>query len=78
MAWRRPSREIWSEFDQMVGDMQRQFSEVMERLSGAAQQVPMLGGTGTVVDVVEHEDDVVVVADLPPGVDREGDIRPAP
>ncbi|NMA10351.1 MAG: Hsp20/alpha crystallin family protein [Methanomicrobiales archaeon] len=71
MAWRRPSREIWGEFDQMIGDMQRQFSEVMERLSGPAQQVPMLGGTGAVVDVVEHEDDVVVVADLP-GVDREG------
>ncbi|WP_067072185.1 Hsp20/alpha crystallin family protein [Methanoculleus horonobensis] len=71
MAWRRPSREIWSEFDQMIGDMQKQFSEVMERLSGAAQQVPTLGGAGTVVDVVEHEDDVVVVADLP-GVEREG------
>ncbi|MDK2915851.1 MAG: hypothetical protein PWR25_408 [Euryarchaeota archaeon] len=70
MAWRRPSREIWSEFDQMIGDMQRQFSEVMERLSGAAQQVPMLGGAGTMVDVIEHEDDVMVVADLP-GVDRE-------
>ena len=69
MAWRRPSREIWGEFDQMIGDMQKQFSEVMERLSGAAQQVP--GGAGTVVDVLEHEADVVVVADLP-GVAREG------
>ncbi|MDN7013353.1 Hsp20/alpha crystallin family protein [Methanoculleus sp. FWC-SCC3] len=71
MAWRRPSREIWGEFDQMIGDMQKQFSEVMERLSGAAQQVPTLGGTGTVVDVLEHDTDVMVVADLP-GVDREG------
>ena len=66
MAWRRPSGEIRSEFDRVIGDMQKQFSEVMGQLAGAAQQVPMLGGTGAVVDVVEHEDDVVVVADLRP------------
>jgi len=69
MAWRRPAREFWSEFDTMLGDMQKQFGEVMERLSGAAQQVP--GGAGATVDVLEHDTDVVVVADLP-GVAREG------
>ncbi len=71
MAWRRSSRELWSEFDEMLGDMQKQFGEVMERLSGAAQQVPLPGGTGAVVDVLEHDTDVVVVADLP-GVERQG------
>ncbi len=70
MAWRRPSGEIRGEFDRVIGDMQKQFSDVMGQLAGAAQQVPMLGGTGTVVDVVEREDEIIVVADLP-GVDRE-------
>lgn len=51
--------------------MQKQFSEVMGQLAGAAQQVPMLGGTGAVVDVVEREDEIMVVVDLP-GVDRDG------
>ena len=72
MAWRRSSSEFWSEFDEMLGNMQKQFGEVMERVSGAAQQVPLPGGgTGAVVDVMEHDADVVVVADLP-GVDRQG------
>ncbi|MCM2466259.1 Hsp20/alpha crystallin family protein [Methanoculleus oceani] len=71
MAWRRSSRELWSEFDEMLGDMQKQFGEVMERLSGATQQVPLIGGTGAVVDVLEHDADIVVVADLP-GVERQG------
>ncbi len=72
MAWRRSSSEFWSEFDEMLGSMQKQFGEVMERVSGAAQQVPLPGGgTGAVVDVMEHDADVVVVADLP-GVERQG------
>lgn len=71
MAWRRSSREIWSEFDQMIGDMQRQFSGVMQQLSGAAQQAPMFGGTGTVIDIIEHDEEIVIVADLP-GADRDG------
>ncbi|WP_292731081.1 Hsp20/alpha crystallin family protein [Methanoculleus sp.] len=72
MAWRRSSSEFWSEFDEMLGSMQKQFGEVMERLSGAAQQVPLPGGgTGAVVDVMEHDADVVVVADLP-GVETQG------
>ena len=69
MAWRGTPRGLRAEFDELLADMQRQFNETMERISGAAQQVPMLGGTGAVVDVLEHEADVVVVVDLP-GVDR--------
>ncbi|WP_214020676.1 Hsp20/alpha crystallin family protein [Methanoculleus sp.] len=71
MAWRRPAREFWSEFDTMLGDMQKQFGEMMERLSEAAQQVTLPGGAGAMVDVLEHDTDVVVVADLP-GVERQG------
>lgn len=71
MAWRRSSREIWDEFDRMMGDMQRQFSEAVQRLPGAAQQSPAPGRAETVVDVLEHDTTVVVIADLP-GVEREG------
>ncbi len=71
MAWRGSPRGLRAEFDEMLGDMQRQFNETMERISGAAQQVPLLGGAGTTVDVREDDTDVVVVADLP-GVEREG------
>ncbi|HOI58625.1 MAG: Hsp20 family protein [Methanoculleus sp.] len=71
MAWRGSARGPWSEIEDTIAGMQRQFSEVMERLSGAAQQAPFVGGAGATVDVVEHESDVVVVADLP-GVEREG------
>jgi HSP20 family protein len=56
----------------MLSGMQRQFTEMMENLSRTAQQPPLPGGAGTMVDVLEHDTDVVVVADLP-GVER-GDI----
>lgn len=68
MAWRRSPREIWDEFDRMMGDMQRQFSEAVQRLPGAAQQSAV---PETVIDVLEHDTAVVVIADLP-GVEREG------
>jgi HSP20 family protein len=68
MAWRRSSREIWDEFDRMMSDMQRQFSEAVQRLPGTAQQSPV---PETVIDVLEHDTAVVVIADLP-GVEREG------
>ncbi|WP_292519608.1 Hsp20 family protein [Methanoculleus sp.] len=69
MAWRRTARGPWGEFEDMLANMQRQFRDTMERISGSAQQAPV-PGAGTMIDVVEHEDDVVVVADLP-GVERE-------
>ena len=67
MAWRRSSREIWDEFDRMMSDMQRQFSEAVQRLPGTAQQSPV---PETVIDVLEHDSAGVVIADLP-GVERE-------
>ncbi len=64
------AREPWSEFDEMIANMQRQFEETMGRISGAAQQVALPGGIRTMVDVREDETDVLVVADLP-GVERQ-------
>ena len=69
-ALRPTPRGLRTEFDEMLADMQRQFTEMMGRISAAAQQVPLLGGAGTLLDIREHEDEVVVVADLP-GVERE-------
>lgn len=70
MAWRGSPRGLRAEFDELLADMQRQFNETMERISGAAQQLPLIGGAGTMIDVREHDADVVVVADLP-GVERQ-------
>jgi HSP20 family protein len=70
MAWRRTAREPWSEFDEMLASMRRQFDETIERMSGAAQQMALPGGIRTVVDVREDDTDVLVVVDLP-GVERQ-------
>ncbi|MDV2482729.1 Hsp20/alpha crystallin family protein [Methanoculleus sp. Wushi-C6] len=66
MALRRSGQGPWSEIEEMISGMQKQFGEAMERLSGA----PLGGGAGAMIDVLEHESDVVVVADLP-GVQTE-------
>lgn len=71
MALRRSGQRPWSDIEEMIAGMQKQFGEAMERLSGAAQQTPLAGGAGATVDVLEHESDVVVVADLP-GIERDG------
>lgn len=70
MAWRGSPRGLRTEFDEMLGEMQKQFSDVIGRISGGAPQGSPLGGAGTMVDVVEREDEIMVVADLP-GVDKE-------
>ena len=70
MAWRRTPGGFRAEFDELFADMQRQFSETMERISGTTQQLPRLGGAGAMIDVREHDRDVVIVADLP-GVERQ-------
>ncbi|MFA7198469.1 MAG: Hsp20/alpha crystallin family protein [Methanoculleus sp.] len=70
MAWRGSPRGLRAEFDEMLGEMQKQFSDVMGRISGGAPQGSPLGGAGTMVDVREDETEVMVVADLP-GVDME-------
>ncbi|MDD1673937.1 MAG: Hsp20/alpha crystallin family protein [Methanomicrobiales archaeon] len=64
---------FWREFDEMMDEMDRRFQELMggfesRRLLPAPgfqrQLVPVYQGTFT-VDVKDHEDEVIVVADLP-------------
>jgi HSP20 family protein len=69
MAWRRSPYGLRGEFDEMLTDMRRQFSEMVAGLR-EAPGAAMLQGAGMRVDVSEHDDEVVVVADCP-GVDRQ-------
>jgi len=71
---------IWREFDDMMNEMENRFSSLMkgfetEKLLPAPgfqrRMVPALRGEFS-VDVKEHEDEVIVIADLP-GVEK-GDI----
>ncbi|HDR73446.1 MAG TPA: Hsp20/alpha crystallin family protein [Methanoculleus sp.] len=78
MAWRRryPMRPLWDEFDQMMAEMEDRFQRMFQ---GAGLPTPSEMGSRVLpalrgefrVDVREHEDEVVVVADLP-GVEKEG------
>lgn len=71
MVWRRITRGgPWSEFDEMLASMQRQFDDMIERTSGAAQQLALPGGARTTVDVREDDTGIMVIADLP-GVERQ-------
>ena len=64
MAWRATPRGFRVEFDEMLADMQREFAEMMERISGP-QQIPLLGGMKCLIDVREHDADVIVVPTFP-------------
>ncbi|MHC1626436.1 MAG: Hsp20/alpha crystallin family protein [Methanoculleaceae archaeon] len=75
MVWRR---RPWSIFDEMMAEMEDMFNAFMtglestERLPAPAIRrrfFPVLRGDFR-VDVREHDDEVIVVADMP-GVDRE-------
>jgi HSP20 family protein len=64
---------FWREFDEMMDEMDKRFRDMMggfesQRLLPAPgfqrRLVPMYQGTFT-VDVKQHEDEVIVVADLP-------------
>jgi HSP20 family protein len=72
---------LWKDFDEMLADMEQRFTAMMERLEPEknlsipkfpGRMLPALRGEFS-VDVREHEDEVIVVADLP-GVQKE-DIR---
>ncbi len=70
MALGRSTRGLRGDFDEMIVDMQRQFNEMVAGFREARQQIPMLQGSEMVVDIREHGDEVLVVADLP-GVERQ-------
>ena len=76
MRWRRyPFESMWREMEEMRSELDQLFSRNIP-----ANQFLLPGGTGNRiipaiqgqfrVDVREHEDDVIVVADLP-GVEKE-------
>lgn len=79
MRFRRyPFSSIWREFDEMMAEMENRIASMMqefepERLLPAPgfhrRMIPALRGEFS-VDVREHEDEVIVVADLP-GVEKE-------
>jgi len=80
MAWRRRYLvgPIWNEFDDFMQDMETQFNEMLEELATnkalpgkemRARMLPAIRGEFR-VDVKEHEDEVIVAADLP-GVEKE-------
>ena len=75
---RYPFGSIWKEFDEMMAEMEKRFTDIMEGLEterflpapGFHQRMlPALRGEFS-VDIREHEDEVVVIADLP-GVNKE-------
>ncbi|PKG33984.1 Hsp20/alpha crystallin family protein [Methanoregula sp.] len=76
MVWRRyPIDSIWHEMDEMRAELDSLFRQMSEgsRLLPAGgmsdRMLPAIRGEFR-VDVREHEDDVIVAADLP-GVDKE-------
>ena len=80
MAWRRRYvlGPFWNEFDDFMQEMETQFNEMLEELATnkalpgkemRARMLPAIRGEFR-VDVKEHDDEVVVAADLP-GVEKE-------
>jgi len=80
MAWRRRYvyGPIWHEFDDLMSEMEAQFNEMLEELATTkalpgkamrARMLPALRGEFR-VDVKDHDDEVIVAADLP-GVEKE-------
>jgi HSP20 family protein len=80
MAWRRRHvyGPLWHEFDDLMTEMETQFNEMLEELATTkalpgkemrARVLPAIRGEFR-VDVKEHDDEVVVAADLP-GVEKD-------
>jgi HSP20 family protein len=60
---------FWKDFDEMLDEMESRFRDAVRELPTYAQprvsrMIPAIKGEFN-VDVVEHEDEVIVVADLP-------------
>ena len=80
MVWRRyrPYSAIWNEFNDLMTEMESQFTTLLEGIETTpllpakelrGRVIPALRGDLR-VDVREHDDEVVVVADLP-GVEKD-------
>jgi HSP20 family protein len=70
---RRHSKDVfWNEFDQIMSDMENRIQGMFSQGGPSkvySRMLPAIRGEFR-VDVREHEDEVIVVADLP-GVDKE-------
>ena len=80
MVWRRyrPNSAVWNEFNELMQEMETQISSLMEEIETTpllpakelrGRLIPALRGDLR-VDVRDHDDEVVVVADLP-GVEKD-------
>ncbi|MDD1664015.1 MAG: Hsp20/alpha crystallin family protein [Methanomicrobiales archaeon] len=80
MVWRRRYLygPIWHEFDDLMAELETQFNDMIEELATTkalpgkdvrARMLPAIRGEFR-VDVKEHDDEVIVAADLP-GVEKE-------
>jgi HSP20 family protein len=80
MAWRRRyiHGPFWEEFDDFMTEMETQFNEMLEELATTkalpgkdmrARMLPAIRGEFR-VDVKDHDDEVIVAADLP-GVEKD-------
>ena len=68
---------VWSDYDEMIEDFERRFKNMLRGYGFAwwepesRQLMPISPGAGITVDVREHEDEVIVVADLPGAAKEE-------
>jgi HSP20 family protein len=76
MAWRRyPFESMWRDMDEMRADLENLFQQtysggkLLPPGGVAVRMLPAIGGEFR-VDVREHDDEVIVVADLP-GVEKD-------
>ncbi len=70
---RYPYRSIWQDFDDLMAEMESRFQSLLSGITARGGEVrgrivPAVGEFR--VDVCEHNDEVIVVADLP-GVQKE-------
>jgi HSP20 family protein len=75
MSWRRyPIDSMWREMEEMRAEMDHLFSQVPgnQRLLSGGDETRMISsfGGGFRVDVSDHEDELIIVADLP-GIEKE-------
>jgi HSP20 family protein len=68
MRPRRGFYSLWRDFDDMMNEMRAEMEGRFQSLlteSAPGRALPMLRGEGPRLDIYTHEDEVIVVADLP-------------
>lgn len=78
MTPRRGFYSFWRDFDDMMSEMRAEMEGRFQTIlteSAPGRALPMLRGEGPRVDVYTHEDNVIVVADLPGAVKEDISLR---